>query len=574
MELTVGSGVQAAESYLLERMSFLASAVAGRPIDVLCSTKGPTRTDGTTIFIDNTTDPRQARKQVLVQSALLAGGMTAERVKSLRSRRDGLRRYFLLEVVRVASLPSPEGRIIRAGVDDLPNDVIAPQDADDAVCRAAGGEKLPPTPPSWGLIDARLLGSGAAKLEAAARRSTPAAPRDAPAEEDELEDEDSESSSRIAKLFSSPLGGGALGRLFQKLAGAGHAESSGDPDGAEASSKATTTNWSPTDASRPRGNWLAGRARVPDPPGVSKLSYPEWDFATQTYKPDWCHVTAVSLRDASEALNTDRDDSGPALAAAPSRPLLKALLPIGLSTTRVGRLVDGRELDLDAVVDALSDPGANQDAIYSELLPRRRELGVLVLLDCSGSTRDRSRAGGTIFGRQLQAASAILDVMTSLGCRTSALAFQSLGRRSVRLIDLKAFHERAGAELHRRLKLINPGAYTRIGAAIRHGTHLLKTESGARRGLLVVITDGFPYDMDYTAAYAQADTAHALAEARASGIGCVCLSVGSNEPDDDLARVFGSTTTAILSEASELAPVARRLFADALMCADLRRRLN
>ncbi len=555
------------DQHLLDRLSFLASAVAGKPIDVAPATKGPARTDGATVFVEDAADRELARKQVLVHAALLRGGMTAEVVACLRSRRDGLRRYCVLELARAAAAASAEGRIVRDGIRDLPIGIVAPRDADEAVRRALGGERLPDAPASWGVIDLRLLKSHQ-DLDGAARRSAPAAGIEDPLD-DELDDDESEAAGGIAKALSGPLGGGALGRFFQKLAAMGHGESSGEPDGAEATGKTRGTRWAATQDFRVRTSWLAGKPRTVDPPGVSRLLYPEWDCRSGAYRPNWCSVTVASLR--GQVVPDGSDD---AALRVPRGPLLRALTPIGLTLSRVGRLEDGVDLDMDAVVEAFSDPGAEQDAIYCQLLPRNRDLGVLVLLDCSGSTRDRSRSGATIFDLQREAASLIVDVTSRMGCRTAALGFQSLGRTSVRLIDVKSFDDHWGPETSRRFRLLAPGAYTRIGAAIRHGTQSLKSRSGSARGLLVVITDGFPYDIDYTADYAQADTARALEEARARGIGCVCLSVGSNEPDDALARVFGSTTTAILAGPGELAPLARRLFSDALARADLRRRIS
>lgn len=562
-----GAGFDDDDPHDLARLSFLASALAGRPVDVTYSAKGAARTDGHTIFVCEAADRLMVRKQVLVQSALLAAGMTADRLKPLRLRHNGLRRYFLLQVVRAASLSSAEGAIIRRGVGDLPSGVVAPRDDDDARRRAAGAEALPPTPPSWGVIDIRLLTSSTADHGTFVGRPSPAAPREESCEDTEPHDDGASS----ASLFSAPLGSSVIRRLLEKLAGAEQARSATDPDGAEVSTRASMS-WASTSPTQPHTSWLGDKGRGSDPPGISRLKYPEWNHRTNTFNPEWCHVSVLSLHDGRAVGVASRGGRAATSAAAARGPLLRALLPIGLRPAPVGGFHDGRDLDLDAAIDAISDPGADQDTIYVESLPRRRELGVLVLLDSSASTRDPSWAGDTVFSRQLQVASAILEVTTRLDCRTAALAFQSLGRKSVKLIHLKAFDEPIGAGLQRRLKQISPAGYTRTGAAIRHSTHLLKSRSGVPRGILVVVTDGFPYDVDYTGDYAQADTAHALEEARASGIGCVCLSVGSNQPGDALARVFGSTTTAILSDASELAPIARRLFTDALNGADLRRR--
>lgn len=553
------------DAYRLQRLSYLASAIVGRPIDVAYTAKGAARTDGSTIFVCDVTDRHAQRKQVLAQSALLSGAVAAERLTTLRFRRGGLQRYLLLQVLYSASALSSEGAILRSGLDDLPRTVVVPRDPSDALRRAAGTEDLPAPPHSWGTIDLRLLRSNKGGPDAAAQRSVSTPPSEEPDEDQETDQDGGEPDG----LFSSALGSSLLRRLFQKLAGAEQSQAASDPDGSEASTRAAG-RWATFDSTRVRTSWLGRRGIAAEPPGLSWLKYPEWDYGTGAFKSDWCHVSVSAPADNPAAAGFDADMGTRAVS---KMPLLRALSPIGLRRARVGRLPEGREVDLDAVIDAIADPLSDQDAYYVESLPLLRELGVLVLLDSSASTKDPSPAGGTVFERQLQAGSLVLDVTTRLGCRTAAFGFQSLGRKSVSLTALKHFEEAASSPVRRRLQQLSPAGYTRTGAAVRHGTHLLKTRSGTARGLLVVITDGFPFDIDYTDEYAQRDTAHALEEARASGIGCVCLSVGSNSTDDALAKVFGASTTAVLSDASELAPVARRLFADALKGADLRRRL-
>jgi nitric oxide reductase NorD protein len=69
----------------------------------------------------------------------------------------------------------------------------------------------------------------------------------------------------------------------------------------------------------------------------------------------------------------------------------------------------------------------------------------------------------------------------------------------------------------RRLAGLAPDHTTRMGPAVRHLTARLARHPASTR-LLIVVSDGRPYDLDYEQRYAVADTARALAEARAAGV--------------------------------------------------------
>ena len=106
------------------------------------------------------------------------------------------------------------------------------------------------------------------------------------------------------------------------------------------------------------------------------------------------------------------------------------------------------------------------------------------------------------------------------------------------------FDEGLDSAVMGRLHALVPGAYSRLGAAIRHGTTQLIARGGTARRLLVLLSDGLAYDHGYEPAYGAADARKALAEARREGVGCVCLSVGAGTDTQVLRRVFGSAAFA------------------------------
>jgi nitric oxide reductase activation protein len=158
-----------------------------------------------------------------------------------------------------------------------------------------------------------------------------------------------------------------------------------------------------------------------------------------------------------------------------------------------------------------------------------------------------------------------------LGDRVALYAFRSQGRAAVHMLPLKRFDAGLDAMVMRRVGGLTPGAYTRVGAAIRHGAWVLEHDGGTSRRLLVVLSDGFAYDHGYEGSYGEADARRALAEARRRGTGCLCLSIGAGTDPADLRRVFGTAAHATIPRADQLADVVGRLFQSALKSAEVQR---
>lgn len=177
----------------------------------------------------------------------------------------------------------------------------------------------------------------------------------------------------------------------------------------------------------------------------------------------------------------------------------------------------------------------------------------------------------------LLAAGSLGREITSALVRRPALTSRYLAveaaRASVRMMPVKRFAEGAGALMLQRLDSLEPGAYSRLGAAIRHGTALLQDHRGTPRQLLVVLSDGLAYDHGYEPAYGAADAARALGEARSQGVACLCLSIGASAEHESLRRVFGRFAHAALPTPDQLGRAIGPLFRSAIRSADVRRRV-
>jgi nitric oxide reductase activation protein len=239
------------------------------------------------------------------------------------------------------------------------------------------------------------------------------------------------------------------------------------------------------------------------------------------------------------------------------------------------RQLQGTDIDIDAAVEAHverlagSPPG---EAVYLDLVRCRRDLAVLLLLDVSGSAGEPSPTGGTVHDHQQAAAAALATALYDLGDRVALYAFRSQGRTAVQVSPLKRFDDRLDSLVMRRLAGSEPGAYTRLGAAIRHGTAVLTRDAGTSRRVLMVLSDGFAYDHGYEGAYGEADARRALSEARRLGTGCVCLSVGAATDAAALRRVFGTAAHAGVTRLDQLPQLLGPLLRFALAAAEAQQR--
>lgn len=257
------------------------------------------------------------------------------------------------------------------------------------------------------------------------------------------------------------------------------------------------------------------RSRRPPPTGNDEdpadgVRYPEWDVARGSYRPAWCTVREVEPAVTARATLAVDD------AIAVRRPLAR----LGMGLHRRHRQPQGDDIDIDAAVEARVEVRAGSvpdEAVYLDSLRRRRDLSVLLLLDVSGSAAEPGTVGRTVHEQQRAAVADLAVALHDLGDRVALYAYYSQGRRAVSMVPVKRFDDQLNAQVIRRLNSLEPGAYSRLGAAIRHGSAILEARGGTSRRLLVVLSDGLAYDHGYERAYGAADARRALTEARRRG---------------------------------------------------------
>lgn len=548
----------------LDRFGLLASGIAGRSLRVAPGAVGERAwTDGATVFVDpEAAVPEQVIALAVQASLIAAGSLEHSIVRRLTGRSAA--RYLAIEAHRALSANSD--LLPRRTLPLIDHDTAAQGDSAAASLAVALGRASLADPPwIFGAIHPKRLRAAADGPVGTSAENGGGPQQDDDSASDDLLDEDGDDDEfgRIPSFVTDLVGGrGPLSRLFQRMLGLSR-ESEGGFTGGGVPRSARTVTKPGRFAKTATGTF---RTLADSVPSVQRhgVMYPEWDTIKRRYRLDWCTVTEVEPRPG--------DLRSPPMPRA--KELQRPLAQLRLSLDRQHRRMQGDDLDIDAVVEERVEllAGTTPDeAVYIESLRRRPDLAVLVLLDVSGSSADPSPAGGTVHEQQRAAAAMLTGALHGLGNRVALYGFCSQGRSDVRLLRVKRFDDRLDTLAVRRLGALVPGAYTRLGAVIRHGAATLEDHGGAVRTLLVVLSDGLAYDHGYAGSYAEADARRALAEARRRGIGCVCLSVGAGADLVALQRVFGTAAHAALARPNDLAHIAGPLFRDALRSSERKR---
>ena len=563
---------EGADADPLRGFGMLASALAGRPVAVAAQRPGESPwTDGQTVFVDAALPARSSLAAIAVQASMIAAGSLDPDIVRPLARHSRLGRRYL----------AVEGhRALIANVDVLPRllasvgdpDVASRSDSPAASLNLASGSAAIDDPPAeFGVIRAaKVLAASARNAKSTEQEAPGHVPRSQRAQELADLDDDEVDDSDDPDLFTSPIGGGGfIGKWLKKmLSSARKTGSGGGPPGADSPTHRTNTGKRGAHAvsslaTAATENVVDHEADL-DSRGVK---YPEWDVNRRSYRPRWCTVLEIEPVIKGSATQAIDDAIG----------LRRPLARLGMGLHRRHRQPQGDDIDIDAAVEATVELAAGSvpdEAVYLDSLRRQRDLSVLLLLDVSGSTAEAGTVGRTVHEQQRAAVANLTVALHDLGDRVALYAYYSQGRGAVSMVPVKRFDDHLDTEVIRRLNSLEPGAYSRLGAAIRHGSAVLEARGGTSRRLLVVLSDGLAYDHSYERAYGAADARRALTEARRRGTGCVCLTIGAGTDVEWLRRVFGSTAHASIARPDQLASVIGPLFRSAIRSAEVRRRVS
>ncbi len=283
--------------------------------------------------------------------------------------------------------------------------------------------------------------------------------------------------------------------------------------------------------------------------GLPPRHYPEWDYQSQTYRPDWASVYEA-LHPAGHAGEIDRLLEKHADIAKRLKRLLDLLKP--QDKVRIRYQEEGSELDLDIAIRSLIDfkSGATPDPrINMSHRTNGRDIAVLLLLDLSESLKEKVPGSEqTILELSREAVSLLAWAIDKLGDKFAIAGFHSNTRHEVRYFHIKGYSESWNDEVKARLAAMEAGYSTRMGAAMRHAAHYLEARQADKK-LMLILTDGQPSDVDSPdERLLIEDARQAVKELDQKNIYTYCINLdGRLKPgaDDYVADIFGRQYTVL-----------------------------
>ncbi len=279
--------------------------------------------------------------------------------------------------------------------------------------------------------------------------------------------------------------------------------------------------------------------------GLPPRHYPEWDYASQTYRPDWASVYEA-LHASGNPADIDRLLAKHAALAKRLKKMLDLLKP--QDKVRIRYQEEGSELDLDVAIRSLIDfkGGATPDPrINMSHRTDGRDIAVMLLLDLSESLNEK--AGGsdqTILELSQEAVSLLAWSIEKLGDPFAIAGFHSNTRHDVRYLHIKGYGEHFNDDVKARLAAMEAGYSTRMGAAMRHAAHYLGARPADKK-LMLILTDGRPSDVDtHDERLLIEDARQAVKELNQQGVFSYCISLDP-KADEYVGDIFGRQFTVI-----------------------------
>ncbi len=298
--------------------------------------------------------------------------------------------------------------------------------------------------------------------------------------------------------------------------------------------------------------------------GEVAYNYDEWDRELTDHRIGWCRVIEKRVKHGDKVFVEQTRERHKGVISS-IRYQFQMMKPEDL--LRVTNELDGEEFDLSAVIDYVIDRraakvggGHQSERLYTKRLRRRRDVAVSFLLDQSSSTartigrhplQPYTRPGRRIIEIEKEGLVLMSEALEAVGDTYSINGFTSEGRRNVKFYVVKDFDEKYSDAVKRRIGGITFQNNTRLGAAIRHATAKLARQE-ARTRLLIVLSDGRPYDHDYgDARYAREDTREALRQAKNQGITPFCITI-DRESEAELRDLYGEIGYTIIDDVLSL----------------------
>lgn len=284
---------------------------------------------------------------------------------------------------------------------------------------------------------------------------------------------------------------------------------------------------------------------VEDGDSLPPRHYDEWDYLSESYRPDWATVYE-RLHPSADDGKIDRLMSKHQDLANRLKKIIEMLKP--QNKKRIRFQEEGEELDLDvalrSVIDFKSGQAPDPRINYSHTTDGRN-IAVMLLVDTSQSLNERVEGSTQTLLELSQESLAIMAwTVDQLGDKFAIAGFNSDTRHEVRYQHIKGFSENYCDQVKARIAAMEASYSTRMSAAMRHAAHYLENQE-AEKKLMLVLTDGEPADIDSKDPQALIqDTHKAVEELKSKGIYSYCITVDPNA-DDYVETIFENHYTVI-----------------------------
>ncbi len=273
--------------------------------------------------------------------------------------------------------------------------------------------------------------------------------------------------------------------------------------------------------------------------------YDEWDYISQSYRPDWTTVYE-RLHPSGDANKIDRLMQKHEELAKRLKKMIEILKP--QNKKRIRFQEEGSELDLDIALRSLIDLKNGQEPdlrINFSNTTDSRSIAVMLLVDLSESLNQiNAETGQTLLELSQEALAITAWTIDKLGDKFAIAGFNSDTRSEVRYQHIKGFSENYGQTVKARIAAMQASYSTRMSSAMRHAAHYLSTQQ-AEKKLLLVLTDGEPADIDAKDPKTLIkDTKKCVEELKSQGIFSYCITLDKNA-DSYVADIFSNHYTII-----------------------------
>ncbi len=303
--------------------------------------------------------------------------------------------------------------------------------------------------------------------------------------------------------------------------------------------------------------------------------YDEWDYKQRAYRRKWCTLWEQSVPKNELGLFDKIYDNYSELI----QKVKKQFQRIRPEVLEIVRRVEwGPEIDFNAMIQSVVDRKAGDSPsgkIFTRKDKKVRRISTVLLVDMSASTDrlvslvnpggqtlcqsgDKGPHEKKIIDVEIEGLVVITEALQSLGDDYAIFGFSGYGRDQVDFYSIKEFTDPYSERVKSRICGIQPQKGTRMGPAIRHAVEKLNQVESDHR-LLVLLSDGFPQDLDYgedrsSKDYALHDTMMALAEAKKFGIRPFCITVDL-AGDDYLRKMWDPGSYLIVKDVYSLPEV-------------------